>query len=268
MYASYYYVAGAVLAEVLNDVLALLTGETDVNNLSPSCDKTQTVIDASIPAGWTLAGWEGTDRAVLTAPHSQDSTLTKYAVLSKETAGGLRIGSAKGFDGTTLSNPSIALSNYTLDLDLTNGGRLDIFAEGKSFGLLGYAGGTVESASMFLELEKKADYPVLPYGYVPSGSNYIYVTDRKRISTGTVYTTWSPVLLSFIFAPRNLGGKVELAKPFLYDQNYAFFNFVTSEIYRIPDGYGALFDTLTFNGYEFVVWKLGSRQIIVPRRAV
>jgi len=43
MYATYRYAAGSTGLNVLADVVAILTGETDVNNLSANCLKSRFV---------------------------------------------------------------------------------------------------------------------------------------------------------------------------------------------------------------------------------
>lgn len=51
MNAKYTYVAGATAANILADLVAILTGETNVNNLSASCNKPFTTIESITAAG-------------------------------------------------------------------------------------------------------------------------------------------------------------------------------------------------------------------------
>ena len=44
MYAKYVYTAGATDDQVLDDTFEIFVGETDVNNLSAGCDKTNSLI--------------------------------------------------------------------------------------------------------------------------------------------------------------------------------------------------------------------------------
>ncbi|MCP4696745.1 MAG: hypothetical protein GY862_07840, partial [Gammaproteobacteria bacterium] len=46
MYAKYFYSSGAAQADVLADMAAILTGETDPGNLADACDKASTAITA------------------------------------------------------------------------------------------------------------------------------------------------------------------------------------------------------------------------------
>lgn len=80
------------ISQVIIDLCSLLTGTSDINTLSPSCDKTQTnIVTSVVPADWTyfdtVASPSGTSGMnsitylqVLSRQGSRD-TLTKYAGL-------------------------------------------------------------------------------------------------------------------------------------------------------------------------------------------
>lgn len=53
MYTKYVYNAGATSDNIKNDIIAILTGETNKANLSASCNKSSTDIFSTIAAGWT-----------------------------------------------------------------------------------------------------------------------------------------------------------------------------------------------------------------------
>lgn len=84
MYAKYNYLTTATLLNVANDVIAILTGETNKANLSAGCDQTNT----SILNTYTNAGWALHDR---TANSIGTCTITNAspAVINKGTSSSL-----------------------------------------------------------------------------------------------------------------------------------------------------------------------------------
>jgi hypothetical protein len=79
MYTQYRYTSGATVANVLSDLVALLTGETNKANLSASCDQANTTITSTIAAGWTLHdGSSGTNKQVVKAAYTDDPSNYKY----------------------------------------------------------------------------------------------------------------------------------------------------------------------------------------------
>ncbi|MBF0340360.1 MAG: hypothetical protein HQL95_05280 [Magnetococcales bacterium] len=88
MNAKYTYLAGATAANILADLVAILTSETNVNNLSASCNKPFTTIESITAAGWTLHdAAAGTNAKCLRAPLADDAATFKYVVIDTNTAG-------------------------------------------------------------------------------------------------------------------------------------------------------------------------------------
>ena len=85
MYARYQYNSGVqatVQANILADLLAILTGEVNVSNLSASCDKVNTTITVDNPAGWVLHdAAAGTNAKAIKAPLADDQATFKHLVL-------------------------------------------------------------------------------------------------------------------------------------------------------------------------------------------
>lgn len=54
MYTKYVYSSAQTVTNLQADLVALLTGETNVNNLSSGCDKVNTSITATTAAGWAV----------------------------------------------------------------------------------------------------------------------------------------------------------------------------------------------------------------------
>lgn len=82
MYAEYAWVDSAARADVISDIVAILTGETVVANLSAACDKPNTTITATVAAGWSV--WDsnaGSDGQVIRSAFNDDASNYKYAYI-------------------------------------------------------------------------------------------------------------------------------------------------------------------------------------------
>ncbi len=78
MNAVYFYKSNSSYANILSDVIAMLTGETDVANLSSDCNKDKTTINTVIGNQTVLAGWEVWD----------DNVSSNYQILRSPYIGG------------------------------------------------------------------------------------------------------------------------------------------------------------------------------------
>lgn len=86
MFSKYVYVVGATQANVMEDLVAILTGTADKQLLSASCDKTNTSIDATTPAGWAMHdSVAGTNAKCLKAPLADNANAFKYVVVDTNT---------------------------------------------------------------------------------------------------------------------------------------------------------------------------------------
>lgn len=102
MYTKYIYNTGATQADILADIVAVLTGETDKNNLSASCNKTNTTITSIIPAGWTVHDASaGTNMKCLKAVISDDGATYKYIVIDLSNSGYIL---SKGYETWNATN--------------------------------------------------------------------------------------------------------------------------------------------------------------------
>jgi len=256
VYASYFYVPGASSADVLNDIVAILTGTTDVNLLSASCDKTQTQIRTDYAqAGWTQEGSPSTGQILLSSPHSQDPARKKYLILDSSTmaSGYLGIGSAVSYDPNTQTlSYSRFLANYQCPaIDLTNGGRLDVYADGKVTLFLSYVGGNLSDWSGVVELDLQ---PYDNKGHALISATTIYPAEVFSFS-GTP-TRWPAIPVDRFIGrePLQDGNTVEACRFLVQSASYK----VLSEIpgvYELPDGFGAVFDTIVFpDNKTYVIW--------------
>ncbi|MEO5350505.1 MAG: hypothetical protein H7836_12780 [Magnetococcus sp. YQC-3] len=89
MFFKYSYLPDTVAnikANVLADLVLIMTGTTNVNSLSGLCDKANSLIVSDVPAGWTLHdNAAGTNAKCLKAPMVDDPTAFKHVVLDTNT---------------------------------------------------------------------------------------------------------------------------------------------------------------------------------------
>jgi len=102
MFAMYAWNSGASQANILSDIIALLTGETDKNTLSAACNKA----GSAIYSGYAAAGWTvhdaaaGTNRRVISAPCA-DGVFSKFIIVDTNTTGTLSFGGCESWDSST-----------------------------------------------------------------------------------------------------------------------------------------------------------------------
>lgn len=78
MYTTYKYLPSATATQILDDLTLLMTGTVDKSTLSIGCDKNNTAIIATIPAGWTPVNISSSTTRIISAPIANDSTTLKY----------------------------------------------------------------------------------------------------------------------------------------------------------------------------------------------
>lgn len=204
MFASYKYNAGATPANILSDLVALLTGETNTANLSASCDKANSSIFAAYDAaGWTLHdSAAATNRVVLSAPCVDGST-TKYVGLDTNTANTLKIGGAETWNAVAHTGTNIIGTADTTDCafftglnssyyDTSIGGYLYIHSTVRGLIIVGKTSGAVGGACRAIEFTRSGTLMALGLGYpcwAVSGlhsNGFIHVVARIKnpVSTG------------------------------------------------------------------------------------
>jgi len=78
MYARYNYSAAATLVNIINDMVAILTGTTDKATLSAGCDQTNTfILNTYSNAGWTLHDLTGTTVGTSTITNASPAVINK-----------------------------------------------------------------------------------------------------------------------------------------------------------------------------------------------
>ena len=102
MYARYTTNIGATAADLIEDLKKILTGTTDVNLLSASCNKGQTEIFSTTPAGWEVHdAAAGTNAFVVKSPVYDNPAQFKYVKFDLNTAGYIYPQTFENWNATT-----------------------------------------------------------------------------------------------------------------------------------------------------------------------
>lgn len=146
MYAVYGWQAGATLANVMADIVAVLTGTTDKTLLSADCAQAATSINASVyPAGWTAFDTNtGANTKVLRSPLPDDPTKYMYLILDWATANKVRSRTAESWDNVThvATNPVSGHSSTSgASMNLTVAGTVVLFSQSTGLAIFGSVGG-------------------------------------------------------------------------------------------------------------------------------
>src|SRR5574343_619720 len=116
MYAKLQISGTATAAQVVTDIVAVLTGTTDVNALSAQIVKANSQIISTDPAGWTLVGDYLTTGKVLSAPVADNAAQYKYvAIFTSGTSVAYQLGEGYNAGGKTLTTATVShglISNY------------------------------------------------------------------------------------------------------------------------------------------------------------
>ncbi len=138
MFVKYKYKASSTLANVIADVEKLITGETNLLNLSSDCDTANSAIYVNTVAKWILHdSAAGTNKRAYKALRSDSSTVYTYITIDYNTANSIIIDlheswNATTHTGTNTTTPSATATDRQQRLSLTVGGNLYIGAGGKT----------------------------------------------------------------------------------------------------------------------------------------
>lgn len=116
MYAKLQISGTATAAQVVTDIVAVLTGTTDVNELSAQIVKANSQIISTDPAGWTLVGDYLATGKVLSAPVADNASQYKYvAIFTSGSSVAYQLGEGYNAGGKTLTTATVShglISNY------------------------------------------------------------------------------------------------------------------------------------------------------------
>ncbi|WP_227657765.1 hypothetical protein, partial [Candidatus Magnetaquicoccus inordinatus] len=302
MYAKYDYVAGATLANIMNDINLIITGETNINNLSASCAKSTTEIVAAVAAGWVLHdALAGTNKKCYKAPLADDATKFKYMVLDFNSSGYLKTTIYETWDATAHTGTNLCYysdqSSYGQKIDTTAGGTMYVFA---SVRFAVFASNTNQWSSGsgptgVVERTRDLPFDTVAAGYPPFGfihfysSSYVYplfFPPRVLTMDGSVVVspqTGFGVNLMFSGAPSGIAMKIPSGTgtflvPFYpgYVTNYSTYmpapygEFSSlCDIWKIPSNVANHLSTITKAGVDYLAMKTytSSTEMFVIRKS-
>lgn len=295
MYASYYYSAGSTAANILADVVAILTGETNKANLSASCNQTNTNIDASANvAGWSVYDASaGTNAQCLRAAVADNSSQYKHLVLDFSSAGYMKMKVYDTWNNSAHTGTSMASysdnNNYVPRINLSAGGVLYITASVRHCLVFSYqnsAWGSTTGANWAGILERTRRSPwdtvsnALPPFIFACGLTYMYEPRRLNNLGAEVSTTGAPVTyqhpLGTTAPPTTtvpIDSNVNLGHamlPFgvinIGDGHFGGDITSLTDIWLTTHNYGSTGDTIVYNGNEYIIWAIAATFRIAIRK--
>ena len=158
MYAQYAYNIGTQ-AELLSDIVAILTGTTDKESLSATCNKPDTTITSVVTSGWTVHDADaGTNKVCIKSEVYDTPGTYKYVVVDTSATTNVKLTvygtwSNVSHTGTLLVNGSD--SNSVVVNVTTISSVLHVFASPNMVVLHGVANSTGLSSSSLMVLERE-----------------------------------------------------------------------------------------------------------------
>jgi hypothetical protein len=215
MYTKYAYKAGSTQANIVSDLVALLTGETNKANLSASCDQSETFIVSTVAAGWTLHDAASTTNGkVVKAARYDNGAAYKFAEIVVSSATTIYMYVYETFDSGTHSGTNKTTNTYYQRIDLTNGGYIHVSACSRTIALCAECATTVgdtnSSPTLLNELTKTAAFYTTSIpsftlvnigarlngnnlaGYLPTATNNLGYVLPSSNSVGRIYYDTSP----------------------------------------------------------------------------
>ena len=203
MYAELQWAQSTPQATILDDIAAVLTGETDTANLSASLDQGASSIIATVPAGWTVHDASaGTAMQCLKSPIADDPAAFKYLLLDYSTTYVLRLTGYDDWNATTHAGTGLyANSNHNSHAQQLNpvsyvpGVRISA-SEHHCVILSNHNGsksGTVSSygsgATGIVERTRMQPWDTVAAGYVPGAWVNFGTLSAERYSNGASHAT-------------------------------------------------------------------------------
>lgn len=201
MYAKYVTTSTSSQAEILSDVVAILTGTITVGSLSASCNQSLTEILTT----YNVSGWEmydndaGTNVKVLRSACYDTSSQHKYMVVNANTAGFVAFTFCESWNTTTNTGVNFGTSlNQSLRISTTQSTTIHLFANASMF--LGYsvygvtAGNTNGYAAFMFEYTRWSPWDTATAGYPnwisgPTGYGSMAAIHRYKNQSNVDVTT-------------------------------------------------------------------------------
>ena len=187
MFTRYDYKAGAIAVNVVNDIVALLTGTSDKTLLSVDCVQASTVIindGVTRPAGWSLWDAAAGVRSVGVRALNYDGSTYKYVVVSHNNTTTLFVKLYESWNATTHVGVNLAVgSDITgTTVNLALGGTLFISASARIITTLGVISGVYDATPNSI-IEHSRDEPwdtpalnIPPTAYFSTSTSNIFST--------------------------------------------------------------------------------------------
>ncbi len=291
MYAVYNYAAGSTQANVLSDLIKLITGETNKANLSANCVQANTSITSTVAAGWTV--WDaaaGTNQQVVRAL-CQDGTTYKYYRLNFSSTTAFAGSIAEAWNDTAHTGTNVYAAGGST-WNATAGGYFYLYVTPRNILIVSYSSSTWQNTPGNCH---EVTRDTIPSSYPPficpaSSSAVLDVTayfTRSKSATGTgdVLTTsttsrlaWDGVVGTpggyFDFTYRDASENVLAAVYPLAVSGYvaAMSGAKKGRLYDIlgvgqQSGFGTNLDEFSYGGKTYVLFRLASTQygMAVPK---
>lgn len=305
MYAVYNYVAGASQANIIADVVKMLTGETNKANLSADCVQANTSITASFAsAGWSVYDASaGTNYQVLRALNNDGSTY-KYVGVKADSSSVWRLAIYESWNSSThvATNPAEnAISGTSMSWNPTAGGYIYIYASARSIVIRNYHSSTWQARGGGLVFEYSRD--MVPASYpchiISNSGNSTYSAIGPRTknvaTTGdyasgnagsniqTTHAMWSAGHLNQYFGNQSVYNRdasetvtLVLSKIDVYGDSNIFaanignFRHGSSyDIYTMHNVIGGMLDEVTISGQQYIIFTDGlcgnGYNVVVPK---
>lgn len=260
MYAKYEYNSGATQANILADLVAILTGTTDVNTLSASCNKAASTITSTVAAGWTVHDASaGSNKQVLKAPYVDNGSAYKYTEITVSASEiQLHVNETWNETAHTYTNKT-GNTSYYQRWSSSNAGRVYIFSSARFMALVGeystsYGESSYSGMTVIVELSRNQPWNTVASGY-PSVA---------LVNTGEAHYGNAGVYVPRAKNNMNIDVTGTSAKLFLATANTHYSNWVTASNFpqgvnaRVYDALGnrqiPFFELLAVDPPNFVTW--------------
>lgn len=142
MYAVLSYLSGSDRANLLSDIVAIITGETNTANLSANCDAANTTISAAIAvAGWSVYDAAASaDSQVLRAAHHDNASSYKLAEIVLDASLNLDMRAYEDWNSTThtgTNQSGNSITQYEQRVQSGAAGKLYIWATARFIAIFG-----------------------------------------------------------------------------------------------------------------------------------
>ena len=301
MFSQYTYNAGSTLSNILSDIILILTGETNKNNLSSDCYLSGTTIWSDVAAGWTIHDAAAGTNAQCIKALCEDGVTYKYVVIDMNDSSYLMSKVYEGWDAVVHSGTNISYYSNSLDnsqrYNLTNGGKMFIGASNRYCVFwswtsgFGYGSSSTSGAVGCLERTRGSPWDTTANGYPPyvwwCTNGYIYTSaPRYKDSAGDI--TGGTVAFKETTEFGNIAGDVggcpstktwdanfnlqhwlhEIGLTYQGGLSFKVGKFLDS-IYYTTRSYGSAEDVIVYNGnsYFLTTTSLASQymRILIPR---